>query len=478
MPPLASLARKQLRLGPRTTRQLMAALNVSRSTLRRTLQALDDQVIKVGAARSVKYALRDPARADGEADVFRITSAGVLQELGTLVPVCPKDFQLIGASAPHADMNTGCGHRSGLPWWLIDLRPQGYLGRSFNLRHGAQLGWPERLSDWGDFQIMRALLIAGGDLPGNLLIGRAAREQVLNGAPLAPIAHADIPQAYADLAQAAARGHLHGFAAAGEQAKFTAYVQREDGSAKHVLVKFSSAVVSPVSARWRDLLLAEHLALAVLLDAGIPAARSRLVDHGQQRFLEVERFDRIEARGRCGLHSLAALDARFAGTGGSWPQIVRSLLCRKVVAPDALPITELLWAFGTLIGNTDMHNGNLSFLSEDGQHYKLAPAYDMTPMVFAPSAGGDLPIRNLEPNVGTQVPELAWRKALPLATEFVRRLRTSPGFCGEFESCLAMLSGYVGLAQERIECLAAETSGHRARIQTLVDSQSSACNTL
>ena len=46
--------------------------------------------------------------------------------------------------------------------------------------------------------------------------------------------------------------------------------------------------------------------------------------------------------------------------------------------------------FGTLIGNSDMHSGNLSFVAERGRPYNLAPAYDMTPMALAPRTGGGI----------------------------------------------------------------------------------------
>ena len=41
--------------------------------------------------------------------------------------------------------------------------------------------------------------------------------------------------------------------------------------------------------------------------------------------------------------------------------------------------------------------------------YELAPAYDMTPMAFAPTAGGGLPDRALELTVGEQVNAAAKR---------------------------------------------------------------------
>jgi hypothetical protein len=174
------------------------------------------------------------------------------------------------------------------------------------------------------------------------------------------------------------------------------------------------------------------------------------MDYGTQRFLEVQRFDRVGALGRRALHSLAALDEQFVGSGGRWPEIASALAREKIIAPEAVDGAGLLWAFGTLIGNTDMHSGNLSFKSEHGQPYRLAPAYDMTPMAFAPTAGGDLPERHLELNVGEQVAACAWLQALPLAQEFVGRLRNAEGFSNNFEPCLAALQRHVALAAERI----------------------------
>ena len=425
----------------------MAALDVSQPTVSRALKVLGDEVVPIGAARSIQYTLRDPSRAELQASVYRVSLQGALQLLGTLIPVHPEGFVMAEAGGQHL-------HSDGLPWWLYDMRPQGYLGRAFNQRHGSRLGLPERLSDWSDTDALRALLLQGDDLPGNLLLGVAAREQFVNAPNPAPMAAADRPQAYAERAAAAARGDLQGSSAAGEQPKFTAYMQAEGEPASHVIVKFSAALPSPVSERWRDLLLAEHIALQVLSDGGIAAARSRIVDHGSQRFLEVQRFDRVSARGRRALHSLAALDAEFVGSGGRWPELARALERLHVIAPGAVDGACLLWAFGTLIGNTDMHSGNLSFMSEQGRPYDLALAYDMTPMVFAPTAGGDLPVRSLELRVGAQVPPSAWRQALPLAQEYVRRLSRVDGLSAGFASCLEALRQHVALAEPQIGRLA------------------------
>ncbi|KZT13459.1 hypothetical protein A1D30_23895 [Acidovorax sp. GW101-3H11] len=68
--------------------------------------------------------------------------------------------------------------------------------------------------------------------------------------------------------------------------------------------------------------------------------------------------------------------------------IARALWKESVITAQAFDTACLLRAFGTLIGNTDMHSGNLSCLSEGHRPYELAPVCDMTPMAFAPTAGG------------------------------------------------------------------------------------------
>ena len=74
-------------------------------------------------------------------------------------------------------------------------------------------------------------------------------------------------------------GEVVGSSAGGEQPKFCAFV---DG--KHRLVKFTEPVTNANSERWADLLLAEHLALTTLADAGIAATHSEIVQLEQRTF--------------------------------------------------------------------------------------------------------------------------------------------------------------------------------------------------
>lgn len=420
----------------------MHALGADRPTVLGALKALGDEVVAIGTASAPQYTLRDPLRADLEVLVHAVTAEGQRQALGALVPVCPQGFVMAQADGQRL-------YSDSLPWWLFDIRPQGYLGRAYNRHHGARLGLPTHLEEWSDRHILQTLLQQGEDLPGHLLLGDASHDRFIHAPAPVPITAAR-PQAYADLAAAAERGELPGPLVGGEQPKFTAFVQSESESAAHVIVKFSASVDNPTSQRWRDLLLAEHTALQVLNDGGIVAARSNLIDHGVQRFLEVQRFDRVGALGRRALHSLAALDAEFAGNGGRWPEVASALARERIISPEAVKGACLLWAFGTLIGNTDMHAGNLSFLSEHGRLYRLAPAYDMTPMAFAPTATGELPERLLALHVGEQVPARTWLQALPLAQEFVQRLQAAGGLSPGFAPCMAALKQHVALAAVQI----------------------------
>jgi hypothetical protein len=422
-------------------RQLIERMGLSQPTLSRALLALGEEVLRIGRARSIQYALRDSLR--GASPIYRVDTEGHLRALGTLAPVRPDGFVMQQADGVTV-------HSEGLPWWLFNMRPQGYLGRAYAARHGAALGLPDRLADWTDTHVLRALLTQGHEAVGNLLVGDVARTQFLAAPRPDPIAEAQKGAAYTHLALEAAQGELPGSSAGGEQPKFVTYALTPSG-ARHVIVKFSEAEESPVSERWRDLLLAEHLALDTLCAAGISAAQTRVLDYGSQRFLEVVRFDRVGEQGRRALISLEAMDAEFVGLGtGRWPLITQRLALDGHIRPEAAHGAALLWAFGSLIGNTDMHNGNLSFVSDHGQPYELAPAYDMTPMGFSPRSGGGLPDTLAEATVHASVPNETWRQAEALARRCLARVRLDSRFSRRFAPCIAAIGNHIDAAAMQI----------------------------
>jgi hypothetical protein len=413
-----------------TSRQLVEKSGLSQPTVSRALAALGDEVIRIGFGSSIRYALRDAFRGFASAPIFRVSDEGLIRALGALVPVHPDGFVMMQADGVTL-------HSDALPWWLFDMRPQGYLGRAYASTYAAGLGLPVNPEHWSDTEVIRALLTHGHDGIGNLLIGGLARDRFIQmPAPFQVDRAADYPA----LALAAGAGEVPGSSAGGEQPKFCTYTARG-----HVLVKFSAPDDNPVSERWRDLLLAEHLALSVL------GVETEVFDFGGQRFLEVPRFDRVGQLGRIGVFSLRALDAEFIGdVSAPWPSLVSRLAADGHVHADAVAGSALLWAFGTLIGNTDMHAGNLSFVNNHGRPYQLAPAYDVLPMGFAPRSGGALVDTLPQASLSASVTGETWREALHLAEMFFAMVSDYDGFSGRFFPCVEAIRRHIDDAASRI----------------------------
>lgn len=438
--------RLQLAQGVKNARQLIENIEISQPTLSRVISAMGNEIIRLGAARSIQYALRDGRRGLGDVPVYRVGADGKIRDLGILAPVCPDGFVMRQADGVTL-------HSDSLPWWLLDMRPQGFIGRAYAARYATTLGLPAQLAEWSDTDVLRALMAHGHDAVGNLLLGDAARDRFMEASAPEPVAMQAKSAAYARLAQDAARGDVPGSSAGGEQPKFLTFAETPDGP-RHVLVKFSLPDINPVTARWRDLLLAEHHALNTLAAAGVDAAGSSVIDHGGQRFLEVERFDRVGALGRRGMLSLTAVEAEFVGDASSpWPVIATRLAADGHITREAADGAALLYAFGTLIGNTDMHNGNLSFTSEHGRPYGLAPAYDMLPMAFAPRSGGGLPDMLAPANLRACVDAETWDRALELADDFLDRIRHESGFSNDFLACSDALVAHVNGARGKMQRL-------------------------
>jgi hypothetical protein len=355
------------------------------------------------------------------------------------MPVRPDGFVM-------RDANGQTSYHAGLPWWLTDMRPQGFLGRAYARQHATGMGLPADVRHWSDTDALRALLRNGSDAVGNVLLGDLARDRFVN-APAPVAAGADD---YPRLATEALTAGDTSSSAGGEQPKFCTWSDRG-----HVLVKFSVAEDNPIAARWRDLLLAEHLALQTLAAAGVSTAASRVVDVGVQRFLELERFDRSGAFGRRALMSLAALDGEFVGNATApWPVVTAELARQKVITEQARADATLLYAFGTLIGNTDMHAGNLSFVSDQGRPYALSPAYDMLPMAFSPTAGGVVMDTVSSSHLHPAVDGATWRAAHGLAQAYLDLLRSDTRFSAAFQPCIQALRMHLADAFNKIGRLA------------------------
>ena len=427
MRPRNEVARDQLKavLGRRAAvaaADIAAPLGVSIPTLHRMLRPLGDAVVSTGKARRSRYALRRDLRGEmAPLPLYEIDRHGRAEHVAALDLVRPQGSCMalagLGWAIPEESRD---GWWVGLPYPLYDMRPQGYMGRQFARAEHRQLGVSANPQEWGDDDIAWVLSRSGSDASGNLILGDRAFEhwQATKLAPIEPLRARGIGAAYALLAEHAIGAGVAGSSAAGEFPKFAALRERAGGATPHVLVKFSGAERSAAVRRWSDLLVCEHLALESIADLpGGAAARSCIVEHAGRTFLEVERFDRHGLFGRSRLTSLSTLDAALLGTGTSdWIVIAERFQAVGLLDAEAVERVRHLWWFGRLIANSDMHTGNLSFAPNDG--LSLAPAYDMLPMLYAPLAGGEVPVRSFEPALPLPPQRAAWEAACAAAIAF------------------------------------------------------------
>ena len=398
--------------------ELQAALGVSQPTVSRALAPLiqSGQVIKVGAARLQRYVVpRTVAGVGQSVPIMRVDTHGQASPFARMV--------LLEGGAVWVDEADGVSQKhDGLPWFLDDMRPQGFMGRTFAYAHPElQLGTDPR--NWNADDVLRALALFGDDLPGNLIVGEAAFARFH---PLPERARRTVSELdYPSFADQAMQGTVGGSSAGGEQPKFCTI--RND---QHVLVKFSPAGDAPTDQRTRDLLVCEHLALQTLAAAGVPAAETQLFTVAGRVFLESVRFDRPaldasnpQGLGRQGMVSLQVYDAEYVGVMDNWAATAERMHARGLLTAQDTRHLCLLEAFGQLIANTDRHYGNISLLlqgSQNGGDWALSPTYDMLPMLYAP-VGGELVQRDFavkgkpQPTSAT-LPE--WPRALTLAIQF------------------------------------------------------------
>lgn len=425
-----------LRLGPASSSDLAARFGVTTSTITRQLNKLGPAVMKTGGGPATRWYASRPTpwlSNTRELPIYRVNSEGRAIEIARLYPVYPEYHYMVEYfRRDHLGTITSEWHHyESLPWWITDMRPQGFLGRLFarNLQsQGEEID--ANPASWSDDLVLAVLTKYPQDHIGNLLIGQDAYQRWLAADDEVTLSD---DQAGAT-AEAIARGEHFDSSAQGEQPKFTARLA--DGEC---IIKFSGRLEHPeldsVAGRWADLLHAEHLA-AVTLNEILPnlAATNRVFTASNRLLLASKRFDRTEHQGRLGVISFASLDAEFVGQANRpWPVIAHALYQEKVITEEALTRSQIAWVFGRLIANTDMHHGNLSIINEHGRPYELAPVYDMLPMHYAPKSTGDLPSEPYEIKAEPNVPAMYWELAYPAAIKFWQRLIAHPHVSHHFK---------------------------------------------
>jgi hypothetical protein len=415
---------------PANAATLAESLNVSIPTIHRIIRERDDEIVRQGTTKNARYALRRSLRGQSRPiPVYAVDANG----RGSFV----NSLELIAAAGSFMDVHAmgfpfSADHHDwwdGLPYPIYDMKPQGFLGRNFASQIATDFSVSGNPNDWSDDDIAYVLTFRGADSPGNLIIGDTAYELWLKSCITPPPIwqEHELPDRYAESAVIATNHGAGGSSAGGEFPKFTALRELQNAHTPHVIVKFSGADASSAAVqRWSDLLVCEHLALSIIgASTGMRVSPSRIINGHGRTFLEVERFDRVGGFGRLPLVSLSSLDSAFIGSGnGPWPELVKRMAGMSILPGSLFDDVLVLWWYGKLIANNDMHLGNLSFqfdaLTGSRPVMRVSPIYDMLPMLYAPLSGGEVPVRQFEPSLPLPREESAWKIAIYAALSFWR----------------------------------------------------------
>ena len=374
--------------------ELQQLLQKSQPTVSRLLARLSGQVLVLGQARATHYGMAKSIRGlPAQQPIWWTGEDGTPTRIGTL--------SLLAGDHLHVQAGAyGGTTRGALPWFLSPLRPQGFLGRLLAQRlAGAGVdSEPER---WNLETVLFAALHLH-DPTGAITIGEAWSSMPATPPPTPlPTASQQQPAALDELAADVARTLPAGSSAGGEQPKFLALL--DDGH--HMLVKFTPPRGTPFGDRWADLLHAEALASQVLAEHGVEVADSRVVESAQRCYLLSARFDRSGVRGRRHVVAVGAVHQAFISDAYvHWAASCEALARQRRLPALHARRAEALLHFGRLIGNTDMHSGNLGlFVAPDDLakgRFTLAPVYDMLPMRWRPDAalGGAADYAPFEPD--------------------------------------------------------------------------------
>lgn len=138
--------------GALSGRALAEALRVSEPTVSRLIRSLGSSVERVGAARSSRYVLRRAVRNFGDqCPVYRVNAEGRPRVWGQLRALHGGfRFEPQGVTPPWMQSDYPDGLFSGLPFFLQEVRPQGYLGRAIAREFAARQGTPTDPRQWND----------------------------------------------------------------------------------------------------------------------------------------------------------------------------------------------------------------------------------------------------------------------------------------------------------------------------------------
>ena len=400
-----------LRNGPASAAAIVAALGTSQPVFSRNWAKVPNG-ITIGQSRARRYAIRRPVHGvESVIPVYQVSVEGKINDIGELTPLAGNSYVFNSPDRSSVEIYRG------LPFFLSDLRPQGFLGRSVPRNH-QDLGFPENILMWGDDDVLRYLVNRGESLPGNLVLGNPSYVAFLRTNHERHwfdvcIDSEQRATAYPALVDRAITTGSPGSSAGGEQPKFLVVLD----NMRNLIVKFSPPMEGLNGRRWADLLVCEHLAMETLNEHGIAAATSTILDAGGRRYLEVDRFDRNGRSGRLPMVTMSGLDGDLGLLDQKWSRVASVLHERGQLSFDDKARIEILDLYGALIGNTDRHHGNIAFSWDLEQKLRVLPVYDMLPMFYRPNQHGEVRDKAWTPD---NIESLVLRH-LPLALSLARQ---------------------------------------------------------
>ncbi len=446
--PLATLLARE---GPLSAPDAARLLGVDPITIKRQAAAVGADVLVVGRGKNTRYARPAPSiTGAAQWPLFWVADDGTVTEFALASHLQPDVLHVYGSGV---GLGINITTPRDLPWFMTPLKLRGYLGRASRSRLGAvTTDWDAQPERWSLAQQLFAAQSAVLDHAGAILLGEAAVNawQSTQRTPPQRDEAGTLATLYDNLADEATQGRVAGSSADGEQPKFSTRLIDVSGRVRDVLVKFSPPRGTPFGERWNDLLHAEAIACDVLREHGFATPESRIVVSSKRTYFESTRIDRVSglqavSLGRRHLLPLASVHAAFvAGAPQSWPNTIARLAAQKRIAFDALATTQTLYAFGQLIGNTDMHFGNLGVIVDTPQaitkgRMTLAPCYDMLPMRFAPGPHSDIEFTAFSNELSAVLPPPIAATARALANAFWQRVSRAD----------AVSEGWRRFAQER-----------------------------
>lgn len=425
--------------GPLTAQQLQTATGKSQPSVSLALGKLGQEVCKMGAARSTRYALTQPILGlDARQPIHLATPHADQGRFGALTLLAGEQ---VFAQGPRKSEWLTVG---ALPWWLSSLRPQGFLGRQFTRLRPDFAPDPDR---WSVSQVLYIAANHFSDPPGAFSLGTHGQPSDMALASQV-ITQAGRSDAFDQLADALVQGLPTGSSAGGEQPKFICRVRDEADALqadRQVIVKYSPPRGTPFGERWHDLLHLEHLANQVLRDQGIASAQTEVVQTPRRTFLQSTRFDRDGVSGKRHVVAASALhDAFVRAPRRHWVASCQALAAQKMLAPEHLASVASVYCFGQFIGNTDMHFGNLSFFVDDVTRPVLlpTPVYDMLPMQWRPGIhDGALDLTPLQSPVPLDGFDAQALQARQWAIDFWQRAASLPELSPPFRALAGINAG-------------------------------------